>query len=157
MKNKPKVLLVCLMCLLMYSHITKAQTPDINSAGSSAKLSEGQVNWSIGNIQFPSSGKITNNSIASYITINEGLITAIEKDWNIDINCFPNPTIGKITFTNIQEELQLDITSIKGEKILTRKINANQNEIDLSNYPAGIYIFSLLNGNQSKSFKILKK
>ena len=59
-----------------------------------------------------------------------------------DVSLYPNPTSGNITVHNAQENIQhVRVRNILGENILELiKPNASEFSLDLSKYPAGIYV-----------------
>ncbi len=70
------------------------------------------------------------------------------------ITIYPNPTFSKIKIeVDIIENVDFQLTSISGETLLTDSIHFNQYELDLSPFPAGIYILEI----GSYHYKVLKK
>ena len=52
---------------------------------------------------------------------------------------------------------QVEITSILGQKIISKNINELQTEIDLSNLSNGVYLVKVKAESQEKIFKIIKE
>ncbi len=70
------------------------------------------------------------------------------------ITIYPNPTFSKIKIeVGIKEKVDFQLTSISGETLLTNSTHFNQYELDLSPFPAGIYILEI----GSYHYKVLKK
>jgi len=72
----------------------------------------------------------------------------------------PNPTKGKVTVTvpdSGAENGTLTIFDLNGKQILSKKITATEQEVNLSGYPAGTYIVKTSIGSQSKEWKLIKQ
>ncbi len=70
------------------------------------------------------------------------------------ITIYPNPTYSKINIeVDIKEKVDFRFTSISGETLLTDSIHYDQYELDLSPFPAGIYILEI----GRYHYKVLKK
>ena len=74
-----------------------------------------------------------------------------------NIEILPNPTEGLITINN----LPISLTTIKlynnyGLLIYSIKNNSEKLDINISNYPAGLYLLNVTNGNKVKVMKIIK-
>ena len=70
-----------------------------------------------------------------------------------NLNIYPNPTSNKIFIDNVSENLVVNISDITGRQILSNKtIISGKMEIDLSDFPSGIYFININN----KSYKIIK-
>lgn len=77
---------------------------------------------------------------------------------NNEISVFPNPTQSMVFFENINEKTNLSITNSVGYKIKDNiEIDENTKEIDISEFPKGVYYFqfSTLNNNNYVN-KIIK-
>lgn len=68
-----------------------------------------------------------------------------------NLNFYPNP-VGNILKTNSKDQLNVEIYSISGEKVLFGRFN-NQ-ELNVSQLKTGVYVLVLENG---KTYKIIKK
>lgn len=78
-----------------------------------------------------------------------------------DIKIYPNPTKDILNIDlrgKFKDFDNLQVYSADGKIIITKKIITDNTEINLSQYPAGIYIISLLNKNgKHYPYKIIKK
>ena len=75
---------------------------------------------------------------------------------------FPNPTpdIAKFQFSSSRkEEIQFFLTDATGRIILDRKITDfkgfHQGQLDLGNFAAGLYFFTVIQGNQRISERLV--
>ena len=70
------------------------------------------------------------------------------------ITIYPNPAFSKIKIeVDFKKKVDFQLTSISGETLLTDSIHFNQYELDLSPFPAGIYILEI----GGYHYKVLKK
>jgi len=70
---------------------------------------------------------------------------------------YPNPVndILKVSYSENISELKL--YNLVGQQILSKKVNANETQIDMSNLPAGTYMLEVSSGSNSKIVKLIKK
>tara|TARA_R110002050_G_scaffold286088_1_gene436120 strand:+ start:75861 stop:76592 length:732 start_codon:yes stop_codon:yes gene_type:complete len=72
------------------------------------------------------------------------------------INAYPNPTLGRVTIVNLQDVSELLLMDVIG-KILNRiTVSGINQQIDLTNYPTGLYIIQYQREGQLKSLKLIK-
>jgi len=73
------------------------------------------------------------------------------------VNVFPNPLSSNVLFVETQatdEKINLNVFNLKGQLILNRILENSKNEIDLNQYPSGIYIFSFEENDKRVSKKV---
>jgi hypothetical protein len=97
-------------------------------------------------------------SVAVGILLN----IASTSKYSKDILLWPNPTNGivEVSVNNIFEnDYQIEVFNTLGNKILSlsKKRTENLFNIDLSNYPSGIYLIHFLSKNMNYLFKITRK
>ena len=78
------------------------------------------------------------------------------------IDIYPNPTQGcllvQLTGGDLTQPVKAHVYDSNGTLVLTRDMEPDgQTELDLSAQPAGLYILRLLNGNNSREYKIIKQ
>ena len=77
------------------------------------------------------------------------------------VNIYPNPTAKSVfvTTTNPEEDTMITATllSPSGVFLETKKIGTAPVEFDLSDKASGIYILELRSGNDTKTWKIIKR
>ncbi|MFH2143685.1 MAG: LamG-like jellyroll fold domain-containing protein [Bacteroidota bacterium] len=71
-----------------------------------------------------------------------------------DISVYPNPTFCKITVSG-KSINKIEINNFLGENIYTILSQQNSNEIDLSNFPKGIYFVKIYEGDKFHIEKIV--
>jgi len=84
-----------------------------------------------------------------------------ENKLNPEITTFPNPTHSKFNFkikSNKNEDITIEIYNILGRKIESFQKVPGNSEIDLTNYPNGIYYINYLSKNGTLGYsKIVKQ
>ena len=68
------------------------------------------------------------------------------------ISVYPNPTANRI-YIQGENVLQAELFDLRGRKVKV----TNQKQIDLSDLTSGSFILKVTTGNNTKSFKIIKK
>lgn len=107
------------------------------------------------------SGSTWNNSqIEGSIMMRPVFSTAMDNELgvtekkinNSEIVLFPNPSSGLISIRNTSQDFKgFEIYSLQGKLLLSTK----DTEIDLSNYPEGVYLFKTLD-SKNKIYKVIK-
>jgi len=70
---------------------------------------------------------------------------------------YPNPAQHALNISNSSTIDEVEIISISGKSILSKKVNDTQSEIDLSNVSSGFYFLKIKSEEQTKTIKIVKK
>lgn len=98
----------------------------------------------------------TNNCFSGYVASvndNENLLN--------QITIFPNPTSSLINVTTSQLDFMQDdrvkLFSITGEFLFSQKFNRPNTAVDLSQYPAGVYLLTITSNNSKKAFRVIKE
>lgn len=108
---------------------------------------------------FTLTGTTSNWSSGSAVTTgNTCSIVLNSDDFEVaNFGIYPNPTTGIV---NIKSDIALtiEIYDLLGKRIVLKKINSGIENIDITNYPSGIYLLKSTNdlGN-SKTYKIIKE
>lgn len=150
--------------LLVITTISFGQEPIqqlIGSSGETFKNTHYQLDWSVGEV-------ITESFTGSQNTLTQGFhqgkytITALEQAKNLqfEITAFPNPAtdfvILKIESQKL-DDLSYLLTDVNGKILQDRKIESNQQQINLSGIAAGAYFLNVkANKKPVKTFKIKK-
>jgi guanyl-specific ribonuclease Sa len=74
-----------------------------------------------------------------------------------DFTFYPNPVKNVLTITNTSLIDEVTLISIKGETLLTKKINNLRSEIDLSNFSKGVYFLKVKAEGTEKTVKLIKE
>ena len=125
-----------------------------------------EVEWTapmddVGNINFYSAGIGTNdNGMSSgdgaalaQLTIS-GVVSTQNKDWQDQVNIYPNPTADIIYMDGLPERTNYQLIDSNGSTIIQGKVNGSS--IDLSNLSSGIYFLQLINESKISAKKIVK-
>lgn len=74
-----------------------------------------------------------------------------------NLNYYPNPVKNSLTISNSFTIDEVEITSILGQKMISKKVNDLQAEINLSELSNGVYFVKVSSESQEKTFKIVKE
>ena len=74
---------------------------------------------------------------------------------------YPNPTKGQL-LVDIQgyaeeSRIELYVYSLTGELLISQSSSSKNNSLDLSIYPAGIYVLKVTVDNKSNKWKVIKQ
>lgn len=93
--------------------------------------------------------KCTKEEILKYcVTVN----TIEERSTKLVL--VPNPTFGYVRIENVSQPISVKISNMSGKVVKT--MSDIQNEINIDDLPAGMYIFDIRNKNFSERHKIVK-
>lgn len=99
--------------------------------------------------------EISSNGCTSQSECIEIYSVGLAENNNSNWNLYPNPSNGKFYLSGIEKfNVVADIINIEGKSIQKISLNKQQNEIDLTNYPQGIYVLKL---NDGSLFKLVKQ
>lgn len=74
-----------------------------------------------------------------------------------NLNYYPNPVKNSLSISNASLIEEIEITSLLGQRILTKKINELQTELNLSELSNGVYFVKVISEGQEKIIRILKE
>ncbi|MDC9721384.1 MAG: Ig-like domain-containing protein [Urechidicola sp.] len=117
------------------------------------EIADGIIQDMAGNGYAGFSGNATWN-----FTTGNVLATA-DFDLKQHLSIYPNPTNGllNIQIADYNEDLTVEIFDILGKKVESKVFVENNNQINLSNLPTGIYLLKATASNKSYTTRIIKK
>lgn len=89
------------------------------------------------------------------VTVKSGTLGIDELAFK-NFSYYPNPVKNGITISNDSVIDEVTFISVKGETLLTKKLNSLSTEIDLSNLSTGVYFLKVKSGEVKKTLKIIK-
>lgn len=92
-----------------------------------------------------------------YISTLSNESFSLNSDNNFKV--FPNPTTDQVYFDNTQYQFKtVIVNNYLGQEILNKKLNSSdQQNINITNFPLGIYLLKFSNNNKSIIKTIIKK
>ena len=123
----------------------QAPWPNVSGNGSYLKLTDVNLDNNIGT-----------NWIASTESINSTVV-GLEDPLNSQVQIFPNPTKDVVKVSAKTKITSLKIVDSQGKKIESLKPNVNEATIDLTNHPAGLYMFTVQLDGKSVVKKVVKQ
>ena len=76
---------------------------------------------------------------------------------NSNFKFYPNPVKDVLNLSYSQNITNVQIVNILGQEVLTKVVNANQSQIDMSSLPSGTYLVKVTSDNQIKTIKVIKQ
>jgi hypothetical protein len=156
MKTKSLLILSVAFCATIQ---IQAQNNTV-SAGADAEGSNGSISYSIGQVGYTSATGI-NGSINQGVQqpYDYDVITGIEHT-EIELNLYPNPTIGQVNLTiadSRTQEYSLSLYDATGRLIMQNSQLNDVNSFSMESYSAGTYTLSVFKKEELvKSFRIIR-
>ena len=130
-------------------------------------LSHGYVTYKVKPIASIAVGNVIPNNANIYFDFNAPIATNIATTTIInnlgvenfafnDFKCFPNPVKNVLSIANASTIDAIEITSLIGQPMISKKVNELQTEINLSALSNGIYFVKVTSQGQDKIVKIIK-
>lgn len=148
--------------LCQFGELTCTPNPDITRAEQHAVLDNYLVKWLRATlVQDCEAGAAFNDSIESDDAITfmrsceqcESL--SLAENANAKAGLFPNPTDGQIVF-RLQYPSEFRLYDGFGRMLLTKNVQDSE-ALNVSGFPAGIYFYSIFDGKQTATGKLVKK
>ena len=70
---------------------------------------------------------------------------------------YPNPVKNTLNLSYNQNISAVEIYNLLGQQMTSEKVNANQKQIDISNYASGSYLVKVFAGDMVKTIKVIKE
>ena len=89
----------------------------------------------------------------------EPVITGIEEGYNDEIVAYPNPTTGRVLLElgyAMGQHRRVRVTTAAGHLVFNTLVSTPSVTIDLSDYPAGLYLISVEGARQIRTLRIAK-
>jgi hypothetical protein len=159
-----KFLLLLIFIYATLQGICQSVTLDgLFSSGDDYRNSNGQITWTLGDIQIVTLKKeiiMTQGSLQTKLNIISAVQSSEYKD--IEVKVFPNPVheILNIKYVTLKKlDLQFSLYNIDGKIIFSDKLNDNQNsaQIPFTHLQSGYYILKVYSEDNkfNKTMKIL--
>jgi Secretion system C-terminal sorting domain len=116
-------------------------------------IAVGNVIPNIANIYFDFNAPIVTNTASTTVVSNLANTNFAFNDFRL----FPNPVKNTLTISNASTINEVEITSVLGQSMLTKKVNDLQTEINLSELSSGIYFVKVKAEGEEKTVRIVKE
>ena len=73
------------------------------------------------------------------------------------LKAYPNPVKGFLTLTNTKNITNVEVYNLLGQKFITKALNTNESQIDMSHLSAGTYMVKVTADNAVKTIKVIKE
>lgn len=71
------------------------------------------------------------------------------------VSIYPNPNNGVFTISGLSSDVEIAIFNQTAQLVMQRKGNASSMQLDISEYPSGIYFLKIIKGNDIQTRKFL--
>jgi len=131
-------------------------------------LSHGYISYKVKPISTIAVGNVISNNANIYFDYNAPIatntatttvVTNLSNESFVfnNLHFYPNPVKNNLTISNTSTIDSVEISSILGQKIIVKKTNDLQTEIDLSQFTNGVYFVKVISEGQEKTVKIIKE
>lgn len=103
--------------------------------------------------QFGSDYQISPRSNDDLIEAGTGEVLAISKSV---FTPYPNPTADELT-VEVTDPVEVSIYNVNGQVMKNYVLGQGKNSISMNDFEAGLYFVQVVNGTQTKVFKVIKK
>ncbi len=103
--------------------------------------------------QFGSDYQISPRSNDDLIEAGTGEVLAISKSV---FTPYPNPTVDELT-VEVTDPVEVSIYNVNGQVMKNYVLGQGKNSISMNDFEAGLYFVQVVNGTQTKVFKVIKK
>ena len=76
---------------------------------------------------------------------------------NTSFSYYPNPTNGILNVNYSLEISKIQVSTILGQEVLSKNINAKEGQIDMEFLPTGTYLVKVSSDNKVKIIKVVKQ
>ena len=70
---------------------------------------------------------------------------------------YPNPVKNMLNLSYTQNISSVGVYNLLGQEVVSKVVNANQSQIDMSDLPTGAYLVKVTSDNQVKTIKVMKE
>lgn len=99
-----------------------------------------------------------NPAIITNICTTEFVTTLSNQNFAFnDFNYYPNPVKNSLHLSNSRTIDFIEISTIIGQKIISKQVNLTETELNLNELTNGVYFLKIVSENQEKIIKLLKE
>ena len=95
-------------------------------------------------------------TIGSNSTVSLELVTGFEDIQKLGVTVGPNPATDFITINTDENGIKAELVDVAGNVVSEIKLNAGSNQLDLKNYPNGMYLLRISKDQKVGVFKLMK-
>jgi len=102
-------------------------------------------------------------TVAPSATVNAFVVSAYDPSLvtttfdNSNFSAYPNPVKDVLNVSNSQIIDNVQIINLLGQEVLSKMMNSNEGQIDMSGVTQGAYLVRITSNNQVKTMKVIKE
>ncbi|RYY45361.1 MAG: T9SS type A sorting domain-containing protein [Chitinophagaceae bacterium] len=90
-------------------------------------------------------------------TLNVTTDLSIDDLVKSNFKLYPNPVKDVLNLSNTQNITSVEVFNMLGQQVITKRVNATQGQVDMSNLATGTYLVKVATDNQTKTVKVIKQ
>ncbi|RKS25670.1 putative secreted protein (Por secretion system target) [Flavobacterium endophyticum] len=90
------------------------------------------------------------------LPVQAGTMLKVDGFDNANFKYYPNPVNNILTVSYTEAITGLKLYNMVGQQLITKSVNSNETQIDMSHLPAGSYLLEVSVGSKSKMVKLIK-
>lgn len=90
------------------------------------------------------------------LPVQAGTMLKVDGFDNANFKYYPNPVNNVLTVSYTEAITGLKLYNMVGQQLITKSVNSNETQIDMSHLPAGSYLLEVSVGSKSKMVKLIK-
>ena len=140
---------------------------DIVVTGSNITWYASAANAASGTNPLPSTQLLANTTYYATQTINGcrsaaslavTITTLANQDFDMtQFTYYPNPVIDLLNITYSQDMTSVKVFNMVGQQLMSKQVNSNTVQVDMSNYANGAYFIQVTTENAMKTVRVIKK
>jgi hypothetical protein len=140
---------------------------DIVVSGTNIVWYASDANATSGTYPIPSTQLLANTTYYATQTVNGctsstslavTITTLANQDFDMtQFTLYPNPVIDLLNISYSQDMTSVKIFNMVGQQLLSKQINSNSTQIDMSGYANGAYFIQVTTENAMKTVRVIKK
>jgi hypothetical protein len=99
-------------------------------------------------------------AVSSQVVIKVLEVMVLSEKLEQAISIFPNPIMDNMLHVRVpfkSNHAKLHLYSLSGQKVLSQRLENDENTIDVTDIPKGVYILKVFSENETQISKIIKE
>lgn len=111
----------------------------------------------VGGTTYYASQTINGIESSDRLAVTVAMVMGLEEQAFTSLKYYPNPVNDVLTITNSSDIETLTVINMLGQIIISKQINSNNVQLDLSSLNNGVYFVKIVSEGKNKTLKIIKE